>query len=215
MAVRIDNPQVTTSRRRSIRSSECDRSQVVALKVGGSSPLGHPRSERCGCDGTTPRVPSGQHRATSPARSGFSPDARVPTTRWRVPVLPGVTTVRRRRIGMRFQICRVVHDARNGIGGSSNSLSPETERMTFPRSARAAPSPGASGRPRQPRDVRRRPIDDQRRSPRQSAGPRLCSGSEARQRAREPIRWRWQSTTPFARPLGSFGRLPSAVAFVD
>jgi Transposase len=57
---------------------------VVALKVGGSSPLGHPRSEPCGSERTASRVPSGQHRATSPARSGFSPHAQVSATRWRV-----------------------------------------------------------------------------------------------------------------------------------
>jgi hypothetical protein len=44
-------------------------SEVVALKVGGSSPLGHPRSERCRCARPTSRVLRGQLRATT-ARSG-------------------------------------------------------------------------------------------------------------------------------------------------
>jgi hypothetical protein len=40
--------------------------QVVAMKVGGSSPLGHPSEQwRWVSDRTTSRVPSGQHRATT------------------------------------------------------------------------------------------------------------------------------------------------------
>ena len=37
-----------THERRRATASRCRRAQVVALKVGGSSPLGHPRSERLG-----------------------------------------------------------------------------------------------------------------------------------------------------------------------
>jgi hypothetical protein len=63
-----DSMQVTAIAHLRSTSNLGEPSEVVALKVGGSSPLGHPRSERCTGGRIPPRVRQGQVSGRYPTR---------------------------------------------------------------------------------------------------------------------------------------------------